>query len=73
MWGARDAERHAALTVIWKDSGAFLTKLASEKALAERAEKTLAKHYADGGYRFGAYFKTEVAGRAACGFTCSFT
>ncbi|MDO4806625.1 MAG: hypothetical protein Q4A07_05190 [Coriobacteriales bacterium] len=68
MWGARDEGRHVAVTIIWKDSNALVSKLASQKALAKRVEKALAKAYRHKGYRVGNLFETNVAQRDTHGF-----
>lgn len=72
MWGARDEARHVILTIIWKDSNEFLSKLASEKSLAKRTEKSLSKTYRKREYRFDGYFMAHVAGRQAQGFRYEF-
>ena len=65
MWGMRDAERHMVLSVTWKDTGKLLTKLASEKYLAKRADETSARRYRKRGYRSGGFFARTIAGANA--------
>lgn len=65
MWGARDTGRHMLLSVTWKDSGMLATKLASEKELAKRVDKTFARSYRKGGYRSDGFFQREVPGASA--------
>ena len=72
MWGARDELRHAVLAVIWKDSGEFITKLASEKSLAKRVEKALSKRYRSSGYRRADFFESRIAEKTAYGFRYTF-
>ena len=72
MWGARDETRHVALTVIWKDSGEMLTKLAGEKSLAKRTEKALSKRYRRRAYQMRGFFERQVADMPAQGFRYAF-
>lgn len=65
MWGARDAAKHMLITVTWKDSNKLATKLASEKGLAERVDKTFARRYRKGGYRCDGFFQRTVSGASA--------
>lgn len=68
--GIRDEERHALLIVAWKVSGEKVTKLASTKSLAERAEKLLAKGYRKARVPYGChgFFESRLCGEEAWGF-----
>lgn len=65
MWGARDTERHALLTVSWKDSNKLLTNLVSEKALAKRVDENFARQYRKGGYQRTEHIERTIAGASA--------
>lgn len=72
LWGVRNESRHMRLCLLWKDSNAVLTKLASERSLAKRVESTFAKSGKTYGYACEGYFSREIAGRTAQGFRCSY-
>lgn len=75
MWGVRSTERHALMSVTWKDSNKVLTKLVSEKSFAKRVNETFAKRYRAGGYACKGFFERAIAGAGgpAQGFGFSYT
>ncbi|MBR3316595.1 MAG: hypothetical protein IKG21_02085 [Atopobiaceae bacterium] len=50
LWGVRDTGRHMLINVTWKDSNALLAKLASERQVAKRIDKTFARCRPGSGY-----------------------
>ena len=75
LWGVRDTDRHMLMYMTWKDSSKLLNKLASEKAIAKRADKHFAKCRPGSGYTSKDMPERAVTGSdaGAHGFHFSYT
>lgn len=75
LWGTRDNGRHMLISVTWKDSGPFLTKLVAEKTYAKQVRKAFMRRYRSSNYSCGDIFERAVAGShaGAYGFGFSYT
>ena len=72
MWGIRDEERHAIVTVIWRESSELLLKLFGAHSLVKQYEKKLRKTYRDNDYRCDGFFDGMLAGRKMDGLRFSY-
>ena len=71
-WGIWDQERHIIIAVLWHDTNAFLSALASAKDVAKTTEKRLKRGMKSHGYQFGGFYQTELCGQEAHGFRYSY-
>ena len=72
--GMRDTSRHMLMSVTWKDSGKFLSKLAAPKVIIKQVDKNFARRGRKSGYRSEGFLTREVAGASsqAHGFRFSY-
>ncbi len=74
LWGVRDTTRHMLVYASWRDSNMVLSKLASEKAIAKRADKQFSRCRPGSGYASESLPVRDVAGSdsGAHGFSFSY-
>lgn len=68
-WCARDSERHMIFSASWKQMNGLLAAMACSMDGAKGLEKRMRLALRDRDYRFGQYFRGELDGKKAFGFT----